>query len=110
MLRAADGLPRDPVVLAPVGDLSVPLAGAEPDLFAPVDLVLVFLLDLEDAVHELRELLELRPRLVRLVDGDGHVGPALDREPPRLAALLAAAAVATADQLRGELAGGAAAR
>src|SRR5205823_1920248 len=100
MLRAADGLPRDPVVLAPVGDLSVPLAGAEPDLLAPVDLVLVFLLHLEDTVHELRKLHELRPGAVSLVDGHGHVGPALNRKPASLAALLAA----VADRLRGELA------
>src|SRR2546423_10040644 len=104
MLRAADGLPRDPVVLAPVGDLSVPLVGAEPDLLAPVDLVLVFLLHLEDAVHELRKLLELRPGAVSLVDGHGHVGPALNRKPASPAALLAAVAASAADRLRGELA------
>src|SRR5438067_12570608 len=104
MLRAADGLPRDPVVLAPVGDLSVPLAGAEPDLLAPVDLVLVFLLHLEDAVHELRKLLELRPGAVSLVDGHGHVGPALNRKPASLAALLAAVAASATERLRGVLA------
>src|SRR5437763_15671966 len=101
MLRAADGLPRDPVVLAPVGDLSVPLAGAEPDLLAPVDLVLVFLLNLEDAVHEIRTLLELRPGAVSLVDGHGHVGPALNRKPARHAAPLAADRACPADRPRG---------
>src|SRR3954447_12096239 len=107
VLGPADRLPRDAVVLAPLGDLPVPLARAEPDFLTPVDLVLVVLVDLEDAVHELRELLELCPRLVGLVDRNGDIGPALDREPARLAALLPATATAT-DQLRGDLPGRAA--
>ena len=55
------------------------------------------LLHLEDAVHELRELLELRPRLVCLLHRDGDVRPALDRQTSRLAA--AQATTAAAEQL-----------
>src|SRR5690349_24702609 len=106
VVSAADRLPRDAVVLPLVGDLGVPLARAEPDLLAPMDLVLVVvvLLDLEDAVHELRVLLELGPGLVSLFDRDRDVRPALDRQPPCLASGLAAATLA-AEQLRGGLAG-----
>src|SRR2546430_14926097 len=102
MVGAANGPPHDAVVLPLVGDLRVPLASAKPDLFAPVDLVLVVVLrlDLQDAGHELRKLFELRPGPVRLLERDGDVGPALDRQAPRLVA-----AAAAAEQLRGRLAG-----
>ena len=67
-------------------------------------LVVVVLLDLEDAVHELRILLELGPGLVGLFDRDRDVRPALDRQPACLASGLAAATFA-AEQLRGGFAG-----
>src|SRR5204863_5665116 len=85
----------------PVGDLALPLALAEPDLLLPLQLVIALLLDAQDAVHELREGVELRPRLVCAVDRNGYVGPALDRQAPRL--LAAAAIVAAAQGFPGEL-------
>src|SRR5918912_3532679 len=84
-------LPGDPVVLPPVGDLALPLAPAEPDLLLPLEMLIVLLLDAQHSVHELRELLELRPLLVGLLHRDGDVGPALDRQPPRLFAAAASA-------------------
>src|SRR5437868_4623172 len=84
-------LPRDPVVLPPLGDLAFPPAAAEPDLLLPRDLVSVLLLDVQDAVHELRELVELRPPLVDDVDRRRDVGPALNRESTSLAARAASA-------------------
>ncbi len=104
VLRTADGLPRDPVVLPLVGDLAVPLTRAEPDLLAPVDLVVFLLVHVENAVHELRKFLELGPGLVRLLERNPDVGPALDRQAPCLAATLTAPATA-AEHLRGGLAG-----
>src|SRR5581483_8847315 len=95
--------PHDAFVLAALGDPSLPLATAEPDLLLPADAVAAFLLDVEDSVHELRELVELRPCLVRLVDRYGDVGPALDRQPPGL--LRPAAATATAAALPEHLSG-----
>jgi hypothetical protein len=47
-------------------------------------------------MHEARELVELRELFVDLVDRKRDIGPALDREAPRLlAATVAALAVAT---------------
>src|ERR687885_771022 len=62
-------LPGDPVVLPPVGDLALPLAPAEPDLLLPLEMLIVLLLDAQHSVHELRELLELRPLLIGLCTG-----------------------------------------
>src|SRR5437763_3976393 len=101
------GLPGDAAVLAPGGDLALPGTLAEPDLLVPRDLP-VFLLHVQEAVHELRELLELRPLLVGLVDRCGNVGPALDRQPAGL--LRTARAASAADDLRRELADSAGAR
>src|SRR5207249_10129218 len=84
--RSLRRLPRDAFVLSPLGDLAFPLPTAEPDLLFPGDLVSVFLLDVEHAVHELRELLEFRPPLVDEVDRSGDVGPALDWQPAALSA------------------------
>src|SRR3954453_8236077 len=78
MRRARDGLPGDQLVLAAVGDLAFPLPLAEPDLLLPAELVVLLLLDAEDAVHELGELLELGPLLVDGRDGRRDVRPALD--------------------------------
>src|ERR1051326_5922203 len=84
MLRSARRLPGDAVVLATVGDLAFPLARAEPDLLAPLELGVALLLDAEHAVHELRELLEVGPRLVGLLDRNRDIGVALDRQAARL--------------------------
>src|SRR5205085_3642840 len=59
-----------------------------------------------NAVHELRKFLELRPGLVRLLERNPDVGPALDRQAPCFAAALtASAAAAAAEQLRCGFAG-----
>ena len=107
--HTARRLPDDPVVLTLLGDASFPLTLAEPDLLLPADLVLAFLLHVEHAMHELRVLVELRPGFVCLVDRDRHVRPALNREPARLLAAAATAAVSSsgetgqlADRLPGE--------
>src|ERR1051326_1039780 len=87
MLSSARRLPGDAVVLATVGDLASPPARAEPDLLPPLELVVALLLNTEHAVHELRELLEVGPRLVGLLDRNRDIGVALDRQ---AACLLAA--------------------
>src|SRR5205814_1326214 len=97
VLGALGRLPRDQLVLALLGDPTFPLALAEPDLLLPGHAVVALLLDGEHAVHELREVVVLRPGLVRLVDGNGHVGPALNRQAPRL---LASAVTAAARDVR----------
>src|SRR5438105_5681421 len=81
--HAARRLPGDAPVPLPVGDLAFPVALAEPDLLVPGDLA-VLGLHVQDAVHELRELLELGPPLVRRLSRDGDVGEALDRQPTGL--------------------------
>src|SRR5204863_2971577 len=92
-------LPGDPVVLALVGDLAFPLALAEPDLLVPLHVLAVLLLDRQHAVHELRELLEVRPLVVGLGHRHGDVRPALDRQTPRLLAPAATAAATAAERL-----------
>src|SRR6478672_3737693 len=82
--HAALSRPDDAIVLAPLGDAAFPLAAAEPDLLAPADLVLALLLDVEHAMHEAWELIELRELFVHLVARQRDVRPALDREAPRL--------------------------
>src|ERR687887_1723097 len=90
--HAARRLPGDALVALALGDLAFPVARAEPDLLVPGDLVLVLLLHVQDAVHEVRELLELRPLLVHRPDRRGDVRVALDRQPARLLRLAAASA------------------
>jgi hypothetical protein len=81
---AVDRLPGDLLVRLLVGDLGRPLALLAPDLGDPLHVPVVELLNGLDSVHELRELLELRPLVVRLLDRDadldrivdlGHVDP-----------------------------------
>src|ERR687887_1154748 len=100
--HAARRLPGDALVALALGDLALPAARAEPDLLVPGDLV-VLLLHVQDTVHEVRELLELRPALVHRPDRSGDVRVALDRQPARLLRA-AAASASSADRLRGELA------
>src|ERR687883_1684359 len=105
MRHAARRLPGDALVALALGDLAFPVTRAEPDLLVPGDLVVLLLLHVQDAVHEVRELLELRPLLVHRPDRRCDVGVALDRQPARLLRLAAAsAAAASADRLRRELA------
>src|SRR3546814_3444827 len=47
------------------GDLRVPLLGPARDLRLEVEALVVELLDVRDAAHESRKLLELRPLVVR---------------------------------------------
>ena len=73
-----------------------------------MDLVDFLLIHVENAVHELRKFLKLRPGLVRLLERNPDVGPALDRQAPCFAATLtasASAAAAAAEQLRCGFAG-----
>src|SRR3954471_19894141 len=100
MRRPFRRLPRDAVVLTAFGDLAFPLAPTEPDLLLPRDLVAVFLLHVQDAMHELREVLEFRPPRVHDVDRRRDVRPALNRQATRLPPGAPAAA-----QLLGGLAG-----
>src|SRR5262249_52382748 len=103
VVHALGRLPHDAVVLAPLGDPAFPLALAEPDLLLPAQLVAALPLDALHAVHELRELVELRPLLVSLLDGNGHIGPALDRQAARLLAA-ATAPTGAGKKLGGHLA------
>src|SRR5205823_3480803 len=57
--------PRDDPVRDLLGDFSVPLLDLPPDLRAPVQALVVELLDSFDTVHESREFLELSPLVVR---------------------------------------------
>ena len=56
--------PGDALVGVLLGDLGVPLLALAADLGDPVQVRVVDLLDLLDALHEARELLELRPLVV----------------------------------------------
>jgi hypothetical protein len=89
---SAHGGPGYAVVLLPLRDLAFPLPLAEPDLLLPGHGVAVLFLHAQDAVHELRKVLEARPVFVRNLHRDGHVRPPLDGQPARL--LLAATAAA----------------
>src|SRR5581483_4320461 len=105
MRHPARRLPCDAVVLAALGDPAFPLTLAEPDLFLPADPVAALLLDAQHPVHELRVLVELRPRLVGLLHGNRHVGPPLNGKTPRLLP----ASSAASERLRESLADHAAA-
>src|SRR5690606_15914676 len=62
--------PGDPLVRLLLDDLGVPLDGLAADLRLPVQVGGVELLHSLDALHELREGLELRPLVVRGADRD----------------------------------------
>src|SRR5687767_3028797 len=70
--------PGDPLVRRLLGDDGVELLLASGDLRAPVQVGVVDLADFLDALHERRELLELRPLVVGGADGDVHVDALLD--------------------------------
>ena len=72
------------------------------DLLLPADLVASLPLDVEHPAHELRELVEARPCLVGPLDRHRHVGPALDRNAPRLLRAAAPAAGDLRERLPGE--------
>src|SRR5207248_3419462 len=74
------------------GDLAFPLAAAEPDLLLPGHLVAALRLDAQHPVHELREIVEVRPPFVHHVERRRDVRPPLNRQSARLPARLAAAA------------------
>ena len=76
--RAVGRPPGDALVGVLLGDLGVPLAATAADLGHPVQLGVVDLPDLLDALHELRELLELRPLVVRGAYRDIDVDRLLD--------------------------------
>src|SRR5215211_2147670 len=64
VLRAAEAAPRDALIRNLLDDLRVPLLVLAGDLGAPVESLVVDLMDLLDAFHEAREILELRPLVV----------------------------------------------
>src|SRR4051794_10417617 len=76
---AAGCLPRDPLVGDLLGDRGVPVAHLARDLALPVQAAVVELLDLLDAAHEGRELLELRPLVIRRADRHVDDGALADR-------------------------------
>src|SRR5215204_6250069 len=65
VLRAVRAAPCDALVGSLLGDLRVPLADDATDLSRPVQPAVIQLLHPLDAAHEARELLELRPLVVR---------------------------------------------
>ena len=67
---AIDRLPGDLLVRLLLGDLRRPLTALAADLRDPLDVCVVELLDGLDSLHELRELLELRPLVVSLLYGN----------------------------------------
>ena len=72
-------LPGHALVRVLLGDLGVPLPPRAADLSDPVKVRVVQLADVLDALHERRELLELRPLVVRDGDRDVNVDRALYR-------------------------------
>ena len=65
--------PGHPLLRALLDDLSVPFVALPAERRDPVQMRLVLLADLVDALHELRELAELRPLVVGLGDRDLNV-------------------------------------
>src|SRR5207248_406119 len=76
--RAAGAAPRDAVVRDLLLDRRRPLLLLAADVRAPAQAPVVELRDLLDAFHEARELLELRPLVVRRPDGNIHIDRSLD--------------------------------
>ena len=76
--RAVRRLPGDALVGMLLGDHRVPLLDVPGDLGLPVEMRVVDLRDLLHALHELREVLELRPLVVRGLDGDVQVDALFD--------------------------------
>jgi hypothetical protein len=70
---AADRLPRDHLVRPLLRNLGRPLTGLAPNVGDPLHVPVVELLDGLDPFHELRELLELRPLVVRLLNRNPDV-------------------------------------
>jgi len=79
VVLALDVAPRDALVRQLLGDLGVPLVRLAAEARAPVQAAVVKLADLVDALHELWEVLELRPLVVRGGDGRLHFDRLLDR-------------------------------
>src|SRR4051794_9738865 len=77
--RAGRALPRDALVRALLGDDRVPLLLLAADLGDPVQARVVELVDALDALHEPRELLELRPLVVRRVQRHLDLDALFDR-------------------------------
>src|SRR5215216_7017350 len=67
---AVDRLPGDLLVRLLLSDLRRPLTSLASNLRDPVDMRVVELLHGLDALHELRKVLELRPLVVGLLDGN----------------------------------------
>src|SRR6185503_574955 len=61
VVRAFDALPRDALIRRLVRDVGGPRLGLAGDVGRPPQGLVVDLLDRLDALHELREVLELRP-------------------------------------------------
>jgi hypothetical protein len=76
--RAAPAPPRDAVVTDLLGDLGFPRLLLAAHVGAPQEPLVAELLHLQDAFHELREILELRPLVVGGADRDGDVDGLLD--------------------------------
>src|SRR4051812_937622 len=89
VLHAADRPPDDARTGLLVDDLGLPLPANAPDLLVEDDAVLAPLLDGLDAVHELREVLEVGELLVDGLQRRGHVDRLLDRHAPALAGAVA---------------------
>src|SRR5262245_43843733 len=64
VLRAGGGVPRNALVGLLLADLGIPLAFHTADLSGPVNVRVVALTDRFHALHEARELFELRPLVV----------------------------------------------
>src|SRR5436190_18793243 len=72
VVRALDALPRNALVRRLVGDVRGPRLGLAGDVGRPAPRLVVDLLDALDALHEAREILELRPLVVGDAHGDVH--------------------------------------
>ena len=78
VLLALDRAPRDVAVGLLVGDLRLPLLASAAKLGDPAEVSGVELRDRLDVLHELRELLELRPLVVRGLDRNLDLDRLLD--------------------------------
>src|SRR4051812_30727726 len=94
VLHAARRPPDDPLVGHLLDDLGLPHAPDAPHLLVEDDRRVVALLHALGAVHELREVLELRPLVVDGLERRGHVDRLLDRHAPALAGAVAGATAA----------------